>query len=147
MVKQKGCKAAAAAARATKDKQFKALQQDMGLSSDKDGEESAPINPQKAATWCLVVQSPQQGDGGASGKQAAQVDPDPSSLVPIPTLPLNSLSLVPHSSGLAGQDARSAKLPVSPSPSGSTYIKSPPCRPSAVLPASLQDVGLGFHGN
>jgi hypothetical protein len=55
MVKQKGYKVAAAAARSAKDMQLKALQQEMGLSSDKDGEELAPSTPQKAATWRPVV--------------------------------------------------------------------------------------------
>jgi hypothetical protein len=50
MVKQKGHKVAAAAARATKDRHFKALQQEMGLLLDEDGEESheaklAPSTP------------------------------------------------------------------------------------------------------
>jgi hypothetical protein len=86
----------------------------------------------------------------APWKQAAQVDLDPSSLVPIPTLPPHLLSLVPHSSRLGGQDARSAKLPVSPSPSGSPYIKSPPHRlgsggqdgylePCSLLPFKMLD--------
>jgi hypothetical protein len=47
MVKQKGRKVAAAAARAVKDKQIKALQQDMGLLSHEDGEELAPRTPPK----------------------------------------------------------------------------------------------------
>jgi hypothetical protein len=115
----------------------------MGILLDKDGEESAPSTPQKAATWRPVVQSLQQCDGEAPGKQDAQVDPDLSSLVPIPTLPPHLLSLVAHSSGWAGQDARSAKLPVSPPPSGSPYIKSPPSRPRSggqdgyLVPCSL----------
>ncbi len=86
---------------------------------DEDGEELAPSTPQKAATWCLVVRSPQQHDGGAPGKWAAQVDPDPSSLVPIPMLPPHSISSVAHFFGWAGQDARSVKLPESPPPSSS----------------------------
>ncbi len=61
---------------------------------DKDGEESALRTPQKAAAWRLVVQSPQQCDGGAPGKCATQVDLDPSSLVPKPTLPPHSLSTI-----------------------------------------------------
>ncbi len=129
MMKQKGHKVPAAAARAAKDKQFKAFQQELGLLLDEDREESAPRTLQKAATWHLVVQSPQQRDGGAPGKWDPQADLDPSSLVPIPMLPLNLLSLIAHSSGLAGQDVRSAKLPVSPSPSGSPNIESPPHRP------------------
>ncbi len=125
MVKQKSHKAAAAVAQATKDKQFKAFQQELRLSSDKDGEELAPSTPQMAAAQHPVVQSPQKRDGGAPGKHAAQVDQDPSFLVPIPTLPPHLLSLVLHSSEPMGQDARSAKLPVSPSPSGSPYIEPP----------------------
>jgi hypothetical protein len=126
MVKQQNHNAAAAAAQVAKDKQLKAFQQELGLSLDENGEESAPSTPQKAAAWSLVVQSPQQHDGGALGKQATQVDLDLSSLVPIPTLPPHLLSLVSHLSRPAGQDSRSAKLPVSPSPSGSPYIESPP---------------------
>jgi hypothetical protein len=66
MVKQKGCKVVATAARATKDMQFKAFQQGMGLLLDKDGEESAPSTPPKMATWRPVVQYPQQCDGGGT---------------------------------------------------------------------------------
>ncbi len=80
-------KAVAAGAQAAKDRQFRAFQEKLGLSLDNDGEASAPSTPQRAAAWCPVAQSPQQCDGGAPGKQAAQVEPDPSSLVPIPTLP------------------------------------------------------------
>jgi hypothetical protein len=134
MVKQKGCKVAAAAARAAKDRQFKALQQEIGLLSDKDGEEGddavlAPSTPQKAATWHLVVQSLQQCEGGAPRKQATQVDPDPSALVLILMLPPQLISLGAHYSGLVEQDARCVKLPVSSPPPGSPYIKSSPCKP------------------
>jgi hypothetical protein len=50
MVKQKGCKVVAAVARTAKDVQFKALQQEMGLLLDEDGEEEreaklAPSTP------------------------------------------------------------------------------------------------------
>jgi hypothetical protein len=115
MAKQKGHKVSAAAARATKDRQFKAPQQEMGILSDrdeKDGDEVElhPRTPQKAATWRLVEQSLQQREGEAPEKQATQVNPDPSSLVLISTLPPQSISLVAHSSGLVGQDARSVKL-------------------------------------
>ncbi len=134
MVKQKGRKVVAAVARAAKDKQFKALQQDMGLMSDEDGEEGheaklALSTPQKAATKHPVVQFLQQREGGAPGKWASRMDPDLSSLVPIPTSPSHLISLAAHSSGLVGQDAKSVKLPVSPPLSGSPYIKSPPFRP------------------
>ncbi len=59
MVKQKGCKVVAAAARVAKDRQCKALQQEMGLLSDKDGEEGddavlAPSTLQKATTQLPV---------------------------------------------------------------------------------------------
>jgi hypothetical protein len=52
------------------------------------------------------------------------VEPDPSSLVPIPTLPPHLQTLVSNSLSPADQDARSTKLPVSPGPSCSPYIKS-----------------------
>jgi hypothetical protein len=42
------------------------------------------------------------------------VDLDPSSLVQIPTLPPSLTSGRAHSSGLAGQEAKDVKLPVSP---------------------------------
>jgi hypothetical protein len=48
MVKQKSHKAAAAAAQATKDKQFKAFQQELGLLLDKDRVELTPSTLQKA---------------------------------------------------------------------------------------------------
>jgi hypothetical protein len=51
-------KAGAAAAQANKDRQFKVYQQELGLLSDNDGEESALSTPQKAAAWQPVVQSP-----------------------------------------------------------------------------------------
>jgi hypothetical protein len=105
-----------------------AFQEELGLSLDNDGEASAPCTPQKAATQRSVAQSPQQRDGGAPGKQAAQVEPDPSSLVPIPTLPPHLQTLVSNSLGPADQDARSTKLPVSPGPLCSPYIESPPRR-------------------
>ncbi len=56
------------------------------------------------------------------------MEPDPSSLVSIPTLPPHLQMLVPNSLGPASQNARSTKLPVSLGPSCSPYIKSPPCR-------------------
>jgi hypothetical protein len=130
MAKQRAHKAAAAAERAEKDREFKAYQKELEPLSDKDGEELALSTPppQKAATRRQVVQSPQQHDGGALGKRAAQVDPDPSSSVPIPTLPPHLLTLVSNLLKPAGQNARSSKLPVSPGSSGSPYIKSPPRR-------------------
>jgi hypothetical protein len=88
----------------------------------------APSTTQKAATQRPVVQSPQQHYGGAPGKHAAQVEPDPSSSVPIPTLSSHLLILVFNLLGPAGQDARSTKLPVSPGLPGSLYIESPPCK-------------------
>jgi hypothetical protein len=118
----------AAAAQAAKDRQFTAYQQELGISLDDIGEESAPSTPQKAATWHQVAQSPQQQDRGAPGKRAAQVEPDRSSSVPIPTLPSHLLTLISNSLGPVGQDARSTKLLVSPGPSSSPYIKSPLCR-------------------
>jgi hypothetical protein len=42
-------KAAVAAAQAAKDRQFRAFQEELGLSLDNDGEASAPSTPQKAA--------------------------------------------------------------------------------------------------
>ncbi len=42
-------KAAVAAAQAAKDRQFRAFQEVLGLSSDDDGEALAPSTPQKAA--------------------------------------------------------------------------------------------------
>jgi hypothetical protein len=94
MAKQRAHKAAAIAERAEKDRQFKAYQKELGLFLDEDGEESAPSTPQKAAAQRPVVRSPQKFDGVALGKHAAQVDPDPSSSVPIPTLPPHLLTLV-----------------------------------------------------
>jgi hypothetical protein len=67
---------------------------ELGFLLDKDGEELAPSIPQKAAAWRPVVRSPQQCDGGAPGKHASQVDLDPSSLVPIPTLPPHLLTSI-----------------------------------------------------
>jgi hypothetical protein len=55
------------------------------------------------------------------------VEPDPSSLVPISTLPPHLLTLVSNLLRPAGQDARNTKLPVSPSLS-SPHNNSPPCR-------------------
>jgi hypothetical protein len=137
MVKQKGQKVVAAAARAAKDRQVKALQKGMGLLLDKDEDErdeaeSALRTPQNAAACRPVLQSLQQCEGGAPGKWAAQMDMDPSSLVLIPMLtpPLNSVCA--HSSGPAGQDAKDVKQPVYPPPSASPYIKSPPPGQEAV---------------
>ncbi len=48
-------KAAAAAAQAAKDRQFRAFQEEVGLSSNNDGEALAPSTPQKAAAWCPVA--------------------------------------------------------------------------------------------
>jgi hypothetical protein len=121
-------KAVAAAAEAAKDRRFRAFQEGLGLSSDNDGEASVQSPLQKAAARCPVAQSPQQRKDGAPGKRVAQVELDPSSLVPIPTLPLHLQTLVPNSLGSAGQDTRSTKLPESPGPSCSPYIKSSPCR-------------------
>jgi hypothetical protein len=56
------------------------------------------------------------------------VELDPSSSVPIPTLPPHLKTLVSNSLGPAGQDARSTKLPVSLGPLCSLYIESSPCR-------------------
>ncbi len=109
-------KAAAAAAQAVKDRRFRAFQVELGLSLDGDGEALAPSTPQKAAAWRPVARSPQQREDGAPGKRAAQVEPDPSSLILIPTLPPHLQMLVPHYLGPAGQDARSTKLLVSPGP-------------------------------
>jgi hypothetical protein len=133
MAKQRAHKAAVAAEGAEEDRQFKAYQKELGLLSDKDGEESALSTPQKAAARCPVVQSPQQCDGGTLGKRAAQVDPEPSSSVPIPTLPPHLLRLVSNLLKPASQDARSTKLPVSPDPSGSPYIESSPTDQEAVI--------------
>jgi hypothetical protein len=117
-----------AAAHAAKDRQFRAFQEELGLSPDNDGEASAPSTPQKASARHLVAQIPQQRDGGAPGKQVAQVELDPSSLVPIPNLPPYLQMLVSNSLGPAGQDARSTKLLESLGPSCSPYIESPPRR-------------------
>ncbi len=78
----------------------------MGILLDKeedDGEEVelVPSTPEKAATWRLFEQSPQQCEGGALDKRTTQMDPDPSSLVLIPTLPPPSTSVCTHSSGPA----------------------------------------------
>jgi hypothetical protein len=48
-------KAAAAAAQTAKDRQFRAFQEELGLSLDNDGEASAPSTPQKAANWHPVA--------------------------------------------------------------------------------------------
>jgi hypothetical protein len=48
-------KAVAAAAQAAKDRRFRAFQEELGLSSDDDGEASAPSTPQKAAAWRPVA--------------------------------------------------------------------------------------------
>ncbi len=69
MVKQKGHKVVAAAARAAKNKQFKAFQQKTGLLSDKDGEESTPSTPRRQPhgdQWynlCSRVMGVHQGNG------------------------------------------------------------------------------------
>jgi hypothetical protein len=126
-------KAAGAAAQAAKDRQFRAFQEEVGLSLDNNGEVLAPSTPLKAATWHPAAQSPQQRDGGALGKRAAQVEPNSSSLVPIPTLPPHLQMLVSNSLGPAGQDARSTKQLVSPDSSCSPYIKSPPRRSRAEI--------------
>jgi hypothetical protein len=121
-------KAATAVARADKENEFKAYQQELGLLLDDDGEELSPSTPQQAAARCPVVQSPQQRDGGAPSKHVTQMEPDPSSSVQIPTPPTHVLTLVSNLLGPEGQDARSTKLPVSPGPSGSPYMESPPRR-------------------
>jgi hypothetical protein len=150
-------KAAAAAAQAAKNRQFRAFQEELGLSLDDDGEALAPSTPQKAATRRPAAQSPQQREGGAPRKQAAQVEPDPSSLVPIPTLPPHLQTLVSNSLGPASQDARSTKLPVSLGPLCSPYIKSPPCRsrsgdqmghvvPGTPPPFTMQDSNFPVMG-
>ncbi len=56
------------------------------------------------------------------------MDPYPSSLILIPMLTSHSLLLVSNLFKPVGQDARSTKLLVSPSPSGSPNIESPPSR-------------------
>jgi hypothetical protein len=61
-------KEAVAAAQAAKDRQFRAFQEELGLSSDNDGEALAPSTPQKAAAWRPVARSPQQCDGGGTGE-------------------------------------------------------------------------------
>jgi hypothetical protein len=48
-------KAEVAAAQAAKERQFRAFQEELELSSDNDGEASPPSTPQKAATWCPVA--------------------------------------------------------------------------------------------
>jgi hypothetical protein len=48
-------KAAVAAAQAAKDRQFRAFQEELGLSSDNDGEASAPSILQKATTRHIVA--------------------------------------------------------------------------------------------
>jgi hypothetical protein len=90
------------AAQAAKNMRFRAFQEELGLSLDDDGEALAPSTPQKAAAWHPVAQSPQQHEDGAPVKRAAQVEPDPSSLVPIPTLPPHLQMLDPNSLGPAG---------------------------------------------
>jgi hypothetical protein len=93
---------------------------------------------------------------GGPGKHAAQVELDPSSSVPIPTLPPHLLTLVSNLLVPAGQDARSTKLPVSSGPSSSPYIESPHRRlrngdQTGHLvpgnPTSLHNAGLQFPGN
>ncbi len=56
------------------------------------------------------------------------MEPDPSSLVLIPTLPPHLHTLVSNSLGPEGQDTRSNKLPVSLRLLCSPYTKSPPRR-------------------
>jgi hypothetical protein len=118
-------KAAAAAAQAAQDRRFRTFQEESGLSLDNDGEALAPSTPQKAATWCQAARYLQQCNGGAPDKRAAQVEPDPSSSVLMPTLPPHLQMLVSNSLCPAGQDARSTKLPVSLGPSCSPYIEFP----------------------
>jgi hypothetical protein len=60
--------AVAAAAQAAKDRHFRAFQEELGLSSDNNGEALAPSTPQMAAAQCLVAPSPQQREDGAPGK-------------------------------------------------------------------------------
>jgi hypothetical protein len=48
-------RAAAAAVHTTKDRQFKAFQEELGLLLDNDGEALALSTPQKAAAWCPVA--------------------------------------------------------------------------------------------
>ncbi len=85
-------------------------------------------HPPEAVARCPAAESPQQYDGGAPGKQAAQVEPDPSSLFLIPSLPPHLQMLVSNFLGPVGQDARSTKLLGSPGPFCSPYIEFPPCR-------------------
>jgi hypothetical protein len=89
MVKQKAHKAAAAAAQAAKDIQFKAFQQELGLLLDNDGKESAPSTPQKAAARRPVVRSPQQHDGGHKGNKLLRWNQTP---LPLPRYPLSPLT-------------------------------------------------------
>ncbi len=56
------------------------------------------------------------------------MEPDPSSLVLIPTLPPHLQMLASNSLGPEGQNARSTKLPVSLGLLCSPYIKPLPCR-------------------
>ncbi len=67
MAKQRAHKAAAAAERAKKDSQFKAYQKELGLLSDKDGEDLALGTPQKAAAgtqWCKLPSNVMGGHQG-----------------------------------------------------------------------------------
>jgi hypothetical protein len=87
MVERKNHKAAAAAAQADKDKQFKAFQQEPGLLLDEDGEELAPSTPQKAAARHPVVQSTQQCDWGGTGETCRPGGSGPVILGPNPYAP------------------------------------------------------------
>ncbi len=71
------------------------------------------------------------------------MEPDPSSLVPIPTLPPHLQTLVSNSLGPACQDVRSTKLLVSPGPSCSPCIESSPHRVRSE--DHLGHVTLGTH--
>jgi hypothetical protein len=156
MVKQKGHKVVVALTRATKDKQFKALQQEMGLLFDKDGEELALSTPQNTATWRPVVQSLQQHEGGTPGKQADQVDPDPFSLVPIPTSPPPFALVIRTFHWVGGSGHKECQvacisfsvwLSIHQIPSPQAKKRWSVWELGAMLPASLQDIGLRFSGN
>jgi hypothetical protein len=63
MAKQKGRKVAAAAARAAKDRQFKALQKGIGILSDKEEDEGEEVE--------LVLSTPPEGRYMAPGHKVS----------------------------------------------------------------------------
>ncbi len=81
-------KAATAATQAAKDRQFRAFQEELGLSLDDDGEASAPSTPQRTATWCPVARSPQQGDGGDRANELPRLSRTPPPWSRFPPYPL-----------------------------------------------------------